>query len=232
MIDLYFWTTPNGYKVMLLDEELKLGANFIPVNISAGEQFAPDFLQVSPNNKIPAMVDHAPAGGGVPVTLFESGAILLYLAEKTGQLIPRDAHGRADVLQWLFWQMSGLGPTLGQFAHFGEYAIERVPYAIERCSNEASRLLQVMDGQLAGQEYLAGEYSIADIATYPWLRRLPDFGAEPGQFPHVARWLDTVGARPAVRRSYERGASINTTPTVTEVSRQVLLGQDASSLVA
>ena len=232
MIDLYFWTTPNGYKVLLLDEELKLGANFIPVNISTGEQFAPDFLKVSLNNKIPAMVDHAPAAGGEPVTLFESGAILLYLAEKSGRLIPRDAHGRAEVLQWLFWQMSGLGPTLGQFAHFGEYAPEPVPYAIERFSNAAARLLQVMDQQLAKQKFLAGDYSIADIATYPWLRRFPDFGGQLGYFPHVERWLETVGQRSAVQRSYARGADITTQTKVIEESRQLPSAQDASSLVA
>jgi GSH-dependent disulfide-bond oxidoreductase len=169
MIDLYFWTTPNGYKVTIMLAEIGTPYRVIPIDITAGDQFAPDFLQISPNNKIPAIVDHD-GPGGIPLPIFESGAILLYLAEKTGQFLPSDPRARTDVLQWLMFQMGGVGPMLGQAHHFRRYAPEQIPYAIERYTREAARLYGVIDRRLAEVEYLAGEYSIADIATFPWIR--------------------------------------------------------------
>ena len=193
MIDLYFWTTPNGYKPLLFLEEAGLDYTLRPVNISKGAQFAPAFLKISPNNRIPAIVDHAPKGGGAPLALFESGAILLYLAEKTGTFIPNDPAGRADVLQWLFWQMGGLGPMFGQYLHFADYAPVKLPYAIARYTREAERLLGVLDRRLAGRDYVAGQYSIADMAIYPWVRqRIERFEG----FAEVERWCRHIAQRP------------------------------------
>ena len=207
MIDLYYWTTPNGHKITLFLEESGLPYRITPVNIGAGEQFAPDFLAIAPNNRIPAIVDAIPADGGAPLSLFESGAILLYLAEKTGQFIPADLRGRAEVLQWLFWQMGGLGPMAGQNHHFVQYAPERIPYAMERYWNETKRLYRVMDKRLADTEYLAGEYSIADMATYPWYGVLVTGDIYEAQefldvasYRNVRRWADDIADRPAVQR--------------------------------
>ncbi|KWE48193.1 glutathione S-transferase [Burkholderia ubonensis] len=231
MLDLYYWTTPNGHKVTMLLEEAGLPYRIVPVNIGRGEQFAPDFLRIAPNNRIPALVDRVPADGGEPLSIFESGAILLYLADKTRRFIPQDLRGRHLVLQWLFWQMGGLGPMAGQNHHFAQYAPEPLPYAIDRYVNETSRLYGVLDKQLAdGRDYIAGDYSIADIACYPWIvpherqrQRLDDF-------PHLARWFERIGARPATIRAYERAKEINVTPVVDEQSRSILFGQSAATV--
>ncbi len=221
MIELYFWTTPNGYNPLLFLEEAGIDYEIRSVNISKGEQFEPEFLKISPNNRIPAIVDRDPEDGGAPLAQFESGAILQYLAEKTGKLIPEDARGRAEVLQWLNWQMGGIGPMFGQYLHFVDYAPEDLPYAKDRYTREAVRLLGVLDGRLEGREYLAGAYSIADMAIYPWVRRIL---ARFEGFANVERWARTVADRPATGRAYEKGASINTVPTITEQSKALLLG--------
>lgn len=223
MIELYFWTTPNGMKPLILLEETGLAYSVHPVNISTGEQFGEGFTRISPNQKIPAIVDHTPAGGGAPLTLFESGAILHYLAEKSGQLLPGSAVGRAEVTQWLFWQMAGLGPTLGQYLHFATYADQAVPYAVSRFSREKERLYRVLENQLRGGEFIAGAYSIADIATYPWIHRLERETSQLHGFPNLARWHRAMSRRPAVARAYARSDTINTTPTITEESRKFLL---------
>ena len=232
MIDFYFWTTPNGYKVLQFLEETGLVYRIIPVNISKGEQFSPEFLKISPNNKMPAIVDHDPVEGDEPLAIFESGAILLYLAEKTGQLLPADIKGRADVLQWLFWQMGGLGPFAGQNLHFVHYAPEQIPYAIDRYVNETSRLFKVMDKQLAEREYLAGDFSIADIASYPWIKIYPRLKQDLNNYPNLKRWYGQIKLRPATISAYQKGIEINTIPTVTEESKQYLLGQNAQTLAA
>jgi GSH-dependent disulfide-bond oxidoreductase len=199
MIDLYTWKTPNGRKISVALEELGLRYRMHPVDLGKDEQFAPAFLRISPNNKIPGIVD-SDGPDGKPITLFESGAILIYLAGKTGRLLPADVHGRYEALQWLMWQMGGVGPMFGQLHHFLRAAPEPVPYAIERFSAERDRLYGVLDRRLAESEYLAGEYSIADIATYPWVSRHEWHKADLGRFAHVKRWFDAIGARPAVRR--------------------------------
>jgi GST-like protein len=225
MIDVYYWTTPNGHKITIFLEEVGLPYVIKVVNISAGEQFNSAFLRLSPNNRIPAIVDHEPADRGKPLAIFESGAILQYLAEKTGKLLPADARRRAEVMQWLFWQTSGLGPMLGQNHHFSRYAPEPIPYAIERYRRETERLYSVLDGRLGEREFVAGAYSIADIAAYPWIVPHARQGIALEDFPHVKRWFAGVGSRPAVQRAYEHGARINTAPTVTAASRTVLFGQ-------
>ncbi len=229
MIDLYYWTTPNGHKVTLFLEEAGLPYKIHPVNISTGAQFDPDFLSIAPNNRIPAVVDKQPVGGGAPISLFESGAILLYLADKTGRFIPAEIHGRAEVLQWLFWQMGGLGPMAGQNHHFVQYAPERIPYAMDRYVRETARLYSVMDKRLADRTFLAGEhYSIADMACYPWVvpheRQQQDLNA----FPHLKRWFEAIAERPGTRRAYAVAETINTVPSVSdEESRRILFGQGA-----
>ncbi|HSC80032.1 MAG TPA: glutathione binding-like protein [Chitinolyticbacter sp.] len=227
MIDLYYWTTPNGHKITLFLEETGLDYRIHPINIGRGEQFAPDFLKISPNNRIPAIVDHAPTGGGTPVSLFESGAILLYLAEKTGKLIPSDLHGRAEVLQWLFWQMGGLGPMAGQNHHFNQYAPEKLPYAIERYTKETARLYAVMNKRLADREYLAGDYSIADIASYPWVVPHTAQGQNLDDFPHLKRWFNAIAARPATERAYAQAQQINPPKPLSDEEKKVLFGQGA-----
>jgi len=202
MIDFYFAPTPNGLKLRLFLEEAQLPYHAIRVQLSKREQFRPEFLAISPNNKIPAIVDHEPAGGGAPIAMFESGAIMLYLAEKTGRLIPTDVRGRAEVLPWLFWQVSGLGPMGGQIEHFNLYATERVPYAIERYTRETHRLFGVLDHRLEGREFIAGEYSIADVACYPWIVPYAILGQKLEEFPNLARWFETIRARPATIRTY------------------------------
>ncbi len=232
MIDLYFWTTPNGYKPMLFLEETGAPYTIVPVNIGKGEQFEPEFLKISPNNRIPAIVDHAPADGGTPVSVFESGAILLYLAEKTGRFLPADVAGRTEALQWLFWQMGGLGPMGGQNLHFSAYAPETIPYAIDRYAKETERLYGVLDRRLAESEFVAGDYSIADMASYPWVLRLTREGQNLEEFPHLKRWFETIGARPATIRAYAKGKAVNTTPTITEESKKLLFGQGADRIAA
>jgi GST-like protein len=221
VIDLYYWTTPNGHKVTIFLEEAGLPYRIRPVDISAGAQFEPEFLAISPNNRIPAIADHAPADGGGPLAVFESGAILQYLAEKIGRFLPGDVRGRSEVMQWLFWQMAGLGPMLGQNHHFRQYAPERLPYAIERYVREAERLYGVLGDRLAEREFIAGAYSIADMASYPWIVPHERQGQNLGDFPHLRRWFETKRARPAVQRAYARADEINTRPTVTEDARAV-----------
>ena len=231
MLDLYYWTTPNAHKITIFLEETQLPYRIVPVNISKGEQFTPEFLRISPNNRIPALVDHAPAGSGGPLSMFESGAILLYLAEKTGKFIAQDIHGRADTLQWLFWQMAGLGPMAGQNGHFGHYAPEKIPYAIERYVNETNRLYGVLDRRLAEREFVAGDYSIADMASYPWIVQWKRHQQNLDDFPNLKRWYGSIQERPAVVRAYALAANINTAPTVTEESKTLLFGQTAKSVL-
>ncbi|RZL02161.1 MAG: thiol:disulfide oxidoreductase [Rubrivivax sp.] len=232
MIDLYYWTTPNGHKITLFLEEAQLPYRIKPVHIGKGEQFAPDFLRIAPNNRIPAIVDHTPRDGGEPLPLFESGAILLYLADKTGQFIPEDLRGRNEALQWLFWQMGGLGPMAGQNHHFTQYAPEKLPYAIERYVKETSRLYAVMNRRLADREFLAGDYSIADMASYPWVVPHERQQQNLDDFPNVKRWFEAIKARPATVRAYARAEEVNPSsqPTVDEASRKHLFGQDASTV--
>lgn len=230
MIDFYYWTTPNGHKITIFLEEAGLPYRLIPVNIGKGEQFAPAFLKISPNNRIPAIVDTAPVDGGAAISVFESGAILLYLAERSGQFIPADVRGRTEVLQWLFWQMGGLGPMAGQNHHFSQYAPEKLPYAIERYVKETNRLYGVLDRRLADREFVAGEYSIADMAAYPWIVPHERQGQRLEDFPHLARWFAVIKSRPAVIRAYARAEEVNTAPTVDAASRAILFGQTAESI--
>jgi GST-like protein len=227
MYDIYFWTTPNGYKILLFAEEAELPYTIKPVNISNGQQFDPAFLRISPNNRIPALVDHAPASGGEPISIFESGAILLYLAEKTGHFITSHVRGRVEVLQWLFWQMGGLGPMAGQNHHFSHYAPEKLLYPTNRYVQETNRLYGVLDRRLADRRYMTGDtYTIADMATYPWV--LPERQSQSiDDFPNVKRWKTEIAARPATIRAYEKGKAINTKPVVTKESANVLFGQTA-----
>ncbi|HRE15586.1 MAG TPA: glutathione S-transferase N-terminal domain-containing protein, partial [Rhodocyclaceae bacterium] len=210
MIDLYYWTTPNGHKITIFLEEAELEYRIIPVNISKGDQFRPEFLAISPNNKIPAMVDHEPADEEPPIALFESGAILQYLAEKTGEFLPSELHRYYEVMQWVFWQMGGLGPMAGQNHHFSLYAPEKIRYAIERYVKETSRLYAVLDQRLQDREFIVGEYSIADMACYPWIVPHEKQGQQLSDFPNLKRWFETMAARPAVQRAYAKAAEINT----------------------
>ncbi|MEN3810291.1 glutathione binding-like protein, partial [Chromobacterium piscinae] len=220
-------TTPNGHKITIFLEEAGLPYRIEPVNISAGDQFKPDFLRIAPNNRIPAIVDHAPQGGGEPISLFESGAILLYLADKTGRFIPQDLRGRNEALQWLFWQMGGLGPMAGQNHHFTQYAPEKLPYAIDRYVRETARLYRVLDTHLSdGRDFIAGEYSIADMASYPWIVPHQRQQQNLDDFPSLKRWFDRIAERPAVQRAYALAETINTAPSVTDASRAILFGQD------
>ena len=228
MIYLYYWTTPNGHKITMFLEEAQLPYAIKPVNISAGDQFKPEFLAISPNNRIPAINDSAPKDGGAPVSVFESGAILVYLAEKSGQFMPNDTRGRMEVLQWLFWQMGGLGPMAGQNHHFSQYAPEKIPYAIERYVKETNRLYGVLNKRLADRAFVAGAaYSIADMAAYPWIVPWTRQGQNLDDFPHVRRWFDAIRARPATVRAYARADEVNNQATVTDESRKVLFGQTA-----
>lgn len=228
MIDLYFAATPNGLKAKLFLEEAQLPYRIVPVSLSKGEQFKPEFLAISPNNKIPAIVDHAPADGGEPVQLFESGAILLYLAEKIGRFIPQDIRGRAEVLQWLFWQVSGLGPMAGQIGHFNVYAPEKVPYAIDRYTRETSRLYGVLDRRLADRSFIAGEFSIADIACYPWIVPHEAHGQDLAGFPHLKRWFESMATRPATARTYQDVENVYAPKqAISEEERKILFNQGA-----
>ena len=227
MIDLYYWTTPNGHKITLFLEETGLAYKIIPVDIGSGAQFEPAFLAISPNNRIPAIVDHQPADGGGPLSVFESGAILLYLAEKTGRLLPREARARVEVIEWLFWQMAGLGPMAGQNHHFSGYAPEKIPYAIDRYVRETNRLYGVLNRRLAERAYIAGEYSIADIAAYPWIVPHERQGQRLEDFPHLKRWFESIRERPATVRAYARAAAFNTPTEFTAEARRILFGQRA-----
>jgi len=230
MIDLYYWTTPNGHKIAIFLEEAGLDYRVRPVDIGKGEQFQPDFLKISPNNRIPAIVDHAPAEPGLPVSVFESGAILLYLAEKIGRFIASDLRGRVETLEWLFWQVGGLGPMAGQNHHFVQYAPERIPYAMDRYVKETGRLYAVLDRRLSGREFIAGSYSIADMAAYPWVVPWERQGQRLEDFPNLKRWFEAVAGRPAVRRAYELAHTINPQPVMTEDARKVMFGQDAGTV--
>jgi len=230
MIDLHYWPTPNGHKITIFLEETGIPYGIVPVNIGAGDQFKPDFLKIAPNNRMPAIVDHAPVDGKAPVSVFESGAILVYLAEKTGRFLPGDLRGRFEVLQWLFWQMGGLGPMAGQNHHFSQYAPEKLPYAIDRYVGETARLYAVLDKRLADREYVAGVYSIADMASYPWVVPYQRQGQDLNNFPHLKRWFEAIQARPAVVRAYEKGKAISTKPAVDEESRKILFGQNAATV--
>lgn len=229
MIDLYYWPTPNGHKITMFLEEAGLEYRILPVDIRAGDQFKPEFLAIAPNNRMPAIVDHAPAEGGEPVSLFESGAILLYLAEKTGQFLPADLHGRKTVLEWLFWQMGGLGPMAGQNHHFNMYAPEKIPYAIDRYVNETNRLYGVLNKRLEGRAYIAGDaYSIADMACYPWIVPHEYQGQKLEDFPHLKAWFERIKERPATVRAYAKGEEYRNQP-MTEEARKILFGQTAAN---
>lgn len=231
MHDIYFWTTPNGYKILLFAEESGIPYTIKPVNISKGEQFAPEFLKISPNNRMPALVDYEPKSAKGPISVFESGAILLYLAEKTGKFIYADLPGRVEVLEWLFWQMAGLGPMAGQSGHFRNYAPEKIPYAIDRYTKEVSRLYAVLDKRLADRDFIAGDdYTIADMASYPWVNPQAH-GQNIEDFPNLKRWKEAIAARPATIRAYEKGKAVNTAPTVGDAaSRALLFGQSAATV--
>jgi GST-like protein len=230
MIDLYYWTTPNGHKITMFLEEAELPYTIIPINIGAGDQFKPEFLKIAPNNRIPAIVDRDPADGGEPISLFESGAILLYLAEKTNKLIPADVRGRADVLQWLFWQMGGLGPMAGQNHHFSQYAPEKISYAINRYVNETGRLYAVLNKQLSDREFVVGDYSIADIAIYPWIVPYERQGQNLADFPHLQRWFEAIRNRPATVRAYEKAEAFKAQAISPEQSRELLFNQSAKTI--
>ena len=226
MIDLHYWPTPNGHKITLFLEEAALPYTLVPVNIGRGEQFRPEFLAISPNNRMPAIVDHAPADGGVAVSVFESGAILLYLADKTGRFLPADLRGRKTVLEWLFWQMGGLGPMTGQYGHFHVYAPEPIAYARDRYLREAQRLLRVLDTRLQGRAFLAGDdYSIADMACYPWISPYSKAPLDLEPYPEVRRWQAAIRARPATRRAYARAKEFDKPTELSEEQRRVLFGQ-------
>jgi GST-like protein len=225
MIDLYYWATPNGQKITIFLEESGLPYSIKPVNIASGEQFNPEFLKISPNNKIPAIVDHNPDDGGEPISLFESGAILHYLAIKAGKFLPTDLRGQAQTMQWLFWQMGGLGPMLGQNHHFVSYAPEKIPYAIARYVKETERLYGVLDEILADREFITGDYSIADMAAYPWIIPYERQQQNIDDFPNLKRWFGIIKARSAVERAFALDKQITTEPTVTEQSKAILFGQ-------
>jgi GSH-dependent disulfide-bond oxidoreductase len=232
MIDVHYWTTPNGHKITIFLEEAGLQYKIIPINIGKGEQFKAEFLTVSPNNRIPAIVDHEPADGGKPLSVFESGAILLYLADKTGKFIAKDLRGRTETIEWLFWQMGNLGPMSGQNNHFSNYAVDKIPYAMDRYRNEVNRLYGVMNRRLADHEYLAGAYSIADMASYPWVTIWERQHQNIEDFPHVKRWLAAIKARPAVVKAYEWTPKINPGQggVRTAEERAILFGQTAASV--
>lgn len=227
-LDLYYWPTPNGWKITIFCEEAKVPYTIIPVNIGKGEQFKPSFLKISPNNRMPAIID--PQGpGGKPISIFESGAILQYLGDKTGKFYPRSARPRVNVDEWLFWQMCGLGPMAGQAHHFRQYAAEKIPYAIERYTNEVNRLYGVMNKRLKDRDFLAGSYSIADMACWPWVVPWKNQGQDLDDFRHLKKWFERVGNRPAVERGFKVGAELRQTADLrsNKEARSVLFGQKA-----
>ncbi len=228
MIDLYYWPTPNGWKISIMLEECGIPYNVISVHIGKGEQFEPEFLAISPNNRMPAIVDHDAPGG--PLSIFESGAILTYLAEKTGRFMPSELHQRYEVLQWLFWQMAGLGPMAGQLSHFRNYAPEKIDYALARYADEYNRLLGVMEQRLQDRDYLAGDYSIADIASWPWVRPYERFGQSLENFPRLEQWFRQIGDRPAVVRGMEIGKGWWESGKQDEETMRNLFGQTASRI--
>jgi GSH-dependent disulfide-bond oxidoreductase len=234
MIDLHYWPTPNGHKVTLLLEEAGLDYTVKPVNIGAGDQFRPEFLAISPNNKMPAIVDHAPADGGAPISVFESGAILLYLANKTGRFFGEDVRSKVNINQWLMWQMGGLGPMTGQYGHFNVYAPEKIAYAIDRYTREAQRLLGVLDKQLQGKAFVVGDdYSIADMAIYPWINPYDAAPLDLQPYAEVRRWQAAIAARPATERAYALKQQVNPDAgqPLTDEERKHLFGQGKTDAV-
>ena len=230
MIDLHYWPTPNGWKVTIMLEETGLPYRVVPVNIGRGEQFRPEFLAISPNNRMPAIVDQAPNDGGAPISVFESGAILLYRGEKSGRFLPADVRGRYEVTQWLMWQMGGLGPMAGQAHHFRQYAPEKIPYGIDRYTNEVNRLYGVMNKRLADREHLAGAYSVADMAAYPWVVPHQNQGQKLEDFPHLQRWFEAMKARPGVERGMAVGKELRSTAPMDDEAKKLLFGQTAQSV--
>ncbi|WP_069789453.1 glutathione binding-like protein (plasmid) [Cyanobacterium sp. IPPAS B-1200] len=229
MIELYYWSTPNGHKITIFLEEAGLDYKIIPINIAKGEQFNPEFLSISPNNRIPAIIDYQPLSQGEPISVFESGAILLYLAQKVGKFIPSDIRQYTQTLEWLFWQVGGLGPMAGQNHHFGIYAPEKIPYAIERYVKETNRLYGVLNNQLEGKDYIVGEYSIADMACYPWIVPYANQQQDIKDFPYLEAWFHRMEEREAVIKAYEIAEQFKQ-PTVTEESRNILFGQTAKKV--
>ena len=230
MIEVFYWPTPNGHKVTIFLEETGMTYKVSPINIGKGEQFQPDFLKIAPNNRMPAILDHQPADGGAPLPVFESGAILVYLAEKIGQFLPAEPRRKAHVLEWLFWQMGGLGPMAGQNHHFNQYANEKLPYAIDRYVKETNRLYGVLDRQLAKGEFVAGDYSIADMAIYPWIVPWQKQSQNLDDFPHLKRWFHAMPGRPAVQRAYSRWEGLRDQAGMTEEAKKILFGQTAASV--
>ncbi|MGZ5205361.1 MAG: glutathione binding-like protein [Caldimonas sp.] len=237
MIDLHYWTTPNGHKITIYLEETGIAYRIVPVNIGKGAQFEPGFLAIAPNNRIPAIVDDSPADGGKPIAVFESGAILLYLADKTKKLIPQDLRGRTEALEWLFWQMAGLGPMAGQNGHFNHAAPEKIPYAIDRYERETARLFAVLDRRLEDRDFVAGEgrgeYSIADIAAYPWTVNYVRLKQKIEDFANLKRWQDAIAARPATQRAYALVQTINPPKPdapMSDEQRRLLYGQSAATV--
>ena len=228
MIDLYYWPTPNGWKISIMLEECGLEYRLVPVDIGRGGQFKPEFLATSPNNRMPAIVDHDVEGE--PVSVFESGAILVYLAEKTGQFLPADPRARLQVMQWVFWQVGGLGPMAGQLGHFTNYAPEKIPYALNRYGDEYNRLLGVIDKQLADKDYLCGDYSIADMASWPWVIVHERVGQSLDEFPRVKAWSERMQARPAVSAGKNLGRELRRPLEKDEEARRIMFGQTAASV--
>jgi len=229
MIELFYWPTPNGHKVTLFLEEAGVDYRISRVDISKGEQFAPDFLKISPNNRMPAIIDHKPTDGGAPISVFESGAILVYLAEKTGKFLPKGIRGRVTALEWLFWQMAGLGPMTGQYGHFATYAPEKIPYAIDRYTRERERLLGVLDKQLKGRRFIVGDdYTIADMASYPWVDPYVKAPLDLTPFPEVVRWRTEIASRHGTQRAYAQGDFNKPPEEMSEEARKILFGQRAT----
>jgi GST-like protein len=229
MIDLYYWTTPNGHKITLFLEEAAVPYRIVPINIGKGEQFHPDFLKISPNNRIPAIVDQAPADKAAPLSVFESGAILVYLAEKTGKFLSKDLRKRNETLEWLFWQVGGLGPMLGQNHHFTQYAPEKVPYAINRYVKETERLYGVLNKQLTDRDYITGEYSIADMACYPWIVPYEKQGQKIENYPNIKRWFEKIQSRSGTVKAYARANEFAQEPTMTEEAKKILFGSTTNN---
>ena len=228
MIDFYYWPTPNGWKVSIMLEECGLPYRVVPVNISKGDQFKPEFLAVSPNNRMPAIVDHD--WDSKTVSVFESGAILLHLADKSGRFMPPSRHGRTEAMEWLFWQVGNLGPMAGQLSHFVNYAQGEHPYSHQRYANEYNRCLGVLDRRLQGREYILDEYSIADMASFPWVLISKPLGQPLDEFPNVARWREAIKQRPAVQRGVDLGKDLRRSTPPTDEERQILFNQTARHL--
>ena len=228
MIDLHYWPTPNGHKITIFLEEAGLPYTIHRVNIGQGDQFKPEFLAIAPNNRMPAIVDHAPTDGGKPISIFESGAILQYLAEKTGKFLSKDLRVKTETMQWLFWQMGGLGPMAGQSNHFNLYAPEKIPYAMERYTKETSRLFAVLNKRLADRDFVASDYSIADMACYPWVLPWERMKQNIEDFPHLKRWLKTIETRPAVVKAYAQAGAPR--PPMSDDDKKILFGQDAKTV--